>query len=106
VVADTTPGQLRTSGPAPAIRLPLRTGTPVTDLPAWLDVATDEEHREVLIRCEDLTASLEALVGWARRNRADLTGLELGPPSLEDAYLALTADPGQPHTREKELAHD
>jgi hypothetical protein len=31
------------------------------------------------------------LAGWARRSGVDLTGLEVGSPSLEDAYLALTA---------------
>ncbi|HEU5416835.1 MAG TPA: ABC transporter ATP-binding protein [Streptosporangiaceae bacterium] len=105
VVADTTPGQLRASGPPPAIRLPLQPGSPVTDLPAWLDVETDAVRRELVIRCADFTAGLESLVGWARRNRIDLTGLELGPPSLEDAYLALTADPGQPRIAEEELSH-
>ena len=45
----------------------------------------------------DVTADLAMLVGWARENDVDLTGLEVGPPSLEDAYLALT--------REGELSH-
>ena len=45
----------------------------------------------------DVTADLAMLVGWARENNVDLTGLEVGPPSLEDAYLALT--------REGELSH-
>jgi len=36
----------------------------------------------------------------ARENYVDLTGLEVGPPSLEDAYLALTQG-----TREGELSH-
>jgi ABC-2 type transport system ATP-binding protein len=106
VVADTTPDVLRSSGPPAAIRLPVQPDTPVADLPGWLAAETDEADGEVLIRCADLTASLEALTSWARRNRIDLTGLELGPPSLEDAYLALTADPGQPHPRIKELSRD
>jgi ABC-2 type transport system ATP-binding protein len=104
VVADTTPGQLRASGPPPAIRLPLRPGIPVTDLPAWMDVEADDAHGALLIRCADLTASLESLASWARRNQIDLTGLELGPPSLEDAYLALTAE-DQPRIPEEELSH-
>jgi hypothetical protein len=29
-------------------------------------------------------------VAWARSRDADLTGLEVGSPSLEDAYLTLT----------------
>ena len=45
----------------------------------------------------DVTADLAMLVGWARENYVDLTGLEVGPPSLEDAYLSLT--------REGELSH-
>ena len=46
---------------------------------------------------DDLAADLALLVGWARENHVDLTGLEVGPPSLEDAYLTLT--------REGELSH-
>ena len=34
------------------------------------------------------------LTGWARDNHVDLTGLEVGSPSLEDAYLALTSEEG------------
>jgi hypothetical protein len=30
-------------------------------------------------------------VAWARSSAVDLTGLEVGSPSLEDAYLALTS---------------
>jgi len=47
----------------------------------------------------DVTADLAALVGWARQYQLDLTGLEVGPPSLEDAYLALT------HEKEGILHH-
>jgi hypothetical protein len=36
-----------------------------------------------------VAAALGALVCWARRHRLDLTGLDVGPPSLEDAYLAV-----------------
>jgi hypothetical protein len=55
-----------------------------------------------------VTADLDALVGWARRNRADLTGLEVTPPSLEDAYIALTTDPptaGEPAEPQKAASH-
>ena len=38
----------------------------------------------------DLTADLATLVAWARSGDVDLTGLEVGSPSLEDAYLTLT----------------
>ena len=38
-------------------------------------------------------ADLDVLIRWARCHRLDLTGLEVGPPSLEEAYLALTGKP-------------
>ena len=37
------------------------------------------------------------LAGWARENYVDLTGLEVGSPSLEDAYLALTREGAMNH---------
>jgi hypothetical protein len=43
----------------------------------------------VTMPSDDVTADLALLVGWARENDVDLTGLEVGPPSLEEAYLAL-----------------
>jgi hypothetical protein len=41
-----------------------------------------------------VTADLAQLTGWAHDNHVDLTGLEVGSPSLEDAYLALTSEEG------------
>ena len=93
IVADATPGELRAEGTRPTIRLPLTGGAPLGDLPPGLAVHADAGRGELLIRSADVAADLESLVGWARRNRLDLTGLEVGPPSLEEAYLALTAPP-------------
>jgi hypothetical protein len=39
---------------------------------------------------------------WARDNHVDLTGLEVGSPSLEDAYLAIT---GRQAQEEGALSH-
>jgi len=44
-----------------------------------------------------VTADLALLTGWARDNLVDLTGLEVGSPSLEDAYLALTSEGAPNH---------
>ena len=41
-----------------------------------------------------VTGAVALLTGWARENHVDLTGLEVGSPSLEDAYLALTSEEG------------
>jgi hypothetical protein len=48
------------------------------------------DRGELSLPSDDVTADLALLVGWARQNRVDLTGLEVGSPSLEDAYLTLT----------------
>jgi hypothetical protein len=47
---------------------------------------------ELELPSADVTADLALLAGWARENHVDLTGLEVGPPSLEDAYLAFTRE--------------
>jgi ABC-2 type transport system ATP-binding protein len=105
IVADAAPDQLRAYGTVPTIRLPLTSGAPTGDLPPGMAVLADPERGELLIRSADVTADLESLVGWARRNRLDLVGLEVGPPSLEEAYLALTSPPGPPHLVKEEACH-
>jgi hypothetical protein len=74
-VADATPDALRAASARATVHLPAR---------------LHPEQRELLVRTEDVTGTLEELVDWARSNRVDLTGLEVAPPTLEDAYLELT----------------
>ena len=57
--------------------------------PCWPGTWTADE---LTLPSADVTADLALLVGWARDNHVDLTGLEVGSPSLEDAYLALTSE--------------
>ena len=90
LATDATPGQLRARGGTPVIRLPLPPGTGPGDLPAGLARHVDPERGELSLPSADLTADLTELVDWARSSAVDLTGLEVGSPSLEDAYLALT----------------
>jgi ABC-2 type transport system ATP-binding protein len=93
VVADASPEELRIMGGAPVITFRLPPSAPT--LPPAL-----EQHvakNLLTIPSADVTADLAMLVGWARDNYVDLTGLEVGPPSLEDAYLTLT--------HEGELSH-
>ena len=108
VVADATPDQLRARGGVPVIRYRLPPGTPARDLPPVLSRYVDPGRGELSLPSADVTADLDALVGWARRNRADLTGLEVNPPSLEDAYIALTTDlppAGEPADLQKAASH-
>jgi ABC-2 type transport system ATP-binding protein len=87
VVADATPDELRARGGVPVIRFRPPAGSPA--LPPGL-AAGHTEGGELTLPSRDVTADLATLVGWAAANAVDLTGLEVGPPSLEDAYLALT----------------
>jgi ABC-2 type transport system ATP-binding protein len=96
IVADATPDGLRASGGAPVIRYHLPPGVRAGDLPPVLLASLDHERGVVSLPSSDVTGDLEALVIWARRNHVDLTGLEVAPPSLEDVYLALTGEPGEP----------
>jgi ABC-2 type transport system ATP-binding protein len=96
VLADATPDQLRARGGTPVIRFRLPPGTRADDLPPALAHYVEPARGELSLPSADLTADLDALVGWARQNRVDLTGLEISPPSLEDAYLSLTADASLP----------
>jgi ABC-2 type transport system ATP-binding protein len=88
VVADATPDELRAMGGAPVIRYRLPANAPV--LPTVLAPHLDPAKRELTLPSADITADLGVLVTWARDHRVDLTGLEVGSPSLEDAYLSLT----------------
>jgi ABC-2 type transport system ATP-binding protein len=93
VAADATPDELRARGGVPVVTFRLPPSAPA--LPPGL--AQHVGGDVLTMPSADVTADLAMLVGWARENKVDLTGLEVGPPSLEDAYLALT--------REGELSH-
>jgi len=95
VVADAAPDKLRAMGGAPVIRyrIPVpRPGGTAPGLPAGL--AEHVTDGQLTLPSADVTADLALLTGWARDNFVDLTGLEVGPPSLEDAYMALTSEKG------------
>jgi hypothetical protein len=47
----------------------------------------------LVIKADDPAGPLRDLVGWAGQQRLGLSGLEVGPPSLEDAYLAAIGAP-------------
>jgi len=92
LVSDTTPRQLRATGGPSTIRYPLADGA-AGDLPTALADHLDPAGRTIVIRSTDVTGALRELVGWADRQGIDLAGLEIGPPSLEDAYLRTIGEP-------------
>jgi ABC-2 type transport system ATP-binding protein len=98
ILTDTTPDELRTRGGQVIVRYQLPPSVPVTSLPARLANGLDPERAVVNVRTNDVTAVVRDLMSWADAHDLDLSGLEVGPPSLEDAYLALTGD----HARENQ----
>jgi hypothetical protein len=68
----------------------------VEDLPPTLGSHLDGDGRTLIISSSDVTAALRELVGWADSHRLDLSTLEVGPPSLEDAYLTAIGEPLTP----------
>jgi len=106
LVADAGPDELRTRGTLTRIRYPLPPGAAAADLPAELAADVDADHGELLLHTTEVTAALRSLVGWAERHRIELDGLEVGPPSLEDAYLALINQlPGDPAAEQEVPSH-
>jgi ABC-2 type transport system ATP-binding protein len=92
IVADTTPAGLRARGGPATIRCRLGDAA-VADLPATLARHLDGDNHALVVRADDITAPLRDLLGWADRHHLDLAGLEVGPPILEDAYLAAIGEP-------------
>ncbi len=90
IIADATPHELRTRGGASSVRFPLPGPGLAASLPPALAGHVSPDGRALVIRDADVTAALRDLVGWAAAHRLDLTGIEVGPPSLEEAYLAAT----------------
>jgi ABC-2 type transport system ATP-binding protein len=96
VVADTTPDRLRSHGGPATMRYRFAEGAALADLPATLAAHVDRDGRGLVVRSQDITGPLGALLWWADRHHLDLSGLEVGPPSLEDAYLAAIGEPPTP----------
>jgi ABC-2 type transport system ATP-binding protein len=103
LVADARPDELRGRGRLTRVRYPLPPGAPTADLPAALAAGADPDAGELVVHTAEVAATLAALVGWAERHRIDLAGLEVGPPSLEEAYLDLVGAPAD--TKEEVTAH-
>lgn len=93
VVADTTPDELRARGGPATMRYPLADGISLDDLPANLANSVDQDEHALIVRTNDIATAIGDLLRWANRHDLDLAALEVGPPSLEDAYLAAISSP-------------
>ncbi len=87
LVADATPDELRAAAEWTLVRCPLPAGAL---LPDALAAHVDRERNELRARTREPRALLCTLLDWAGAHGLELAGLEVGPPSLETAYLELT----------------
>ncbi len=91
LMADATPAELRASALRSTVRLACPPGRALADLPPAFAPHFDPQRCELVIRTADVTGVLDSLIDWARAHDVCLDRLEVGPPSLEDAYLAIHA---------------
>jgi ABC-2 type transport system ATP-binding protein len=94
IVAEGTPKTLGGRDRMTAtIRFTLPDGLAVRDLPAELrPLAEPGSHGTTCLRTESPLVHVQLLADWALGRATDLPDLELHRPTLEDVYLALTAD--------------
>lgn len=92
VIADATPAALRAQAGGAAVRYPLPAAVDVRGVPSVLRRHLSPHENTIVATGTSATPVLAALVAWARARQLDLSALEVGPPTLEDAYLSLTRD--------------
>ncbi|MBV9820258.1 MAG: ABC transporter ATP-binding protein [Solirubrobacterales bacterium] len=93
IVTDTTPEGMRAQGGPSTIRCRVPTGADTAELADALACHLEPDTGALRISSDDLAGSLRELLAWADRHQLELTGLEVGPPSLEDAYLTAIGQP-------------
>jgi ABC-2 type transport system ATP-binding protein len=104
IIADATPSELRARTGGSTVRFRLPASVDVRDLPVELRRHLDRDGASVVASGDSATPLLAAIVAWARTQQCDLSTLEVGAPTLEDAYLTLTRSQGSPPHR-TEPAH-
>jgi ABC-2 type transport system ATP-binding protein len=94
VVAEGPPGRLGGRDSAPCeIRFFPPAAPAAANLPALPGAEVTRADGEVRIRTRTADATLWALLSWAREHGAELNGLEVVRPSLEQIYLELVREP-------------
>jgi ABC-2 type transport system ATP-binding protein len=91
IVAEGRPASLGGRDVAEAeISFRLPAGAGLGDLPPVGPARPRLDDGRVVLRTEAPTGTLHALTGWALARGAELEGLAVTRPSLEDVYLRLT----------------
>jgi len=98
IAADTTPAMLRAQAGPATIRYALEDPGTARFLPARLAPHLEPDGRTLLIRSTDIPAVLREMADFADARSLSLAGLEVGPPSLEEAYLTVIDSHTEPET--------
>lgn len=86
-----TPEELRARADLPTVvSFDLPAGRELGDLPSFA-VPVDRDGRRVVLRTRAVVPDTGRLTSWAAGAGVDLPDLAVEPPTLEDAYLALTS---------------
>jgi ABC-2 type transport system ATP-binding protein len=94
VIAEGTPATLgRGAAEAAAVAFRVPDGIAVADLPLPDGVRVERRERRLSFRTPTPTRDLAPLLAWAAGRGAELEGLTVSRPSLEDVYLELTEEP-------------
>jgi ABC-2 type transport system ATP-binding protein len=92
IVAEGPPATLAGRDTATAV-VRFRLAGEAVSLPPSLASQVTSDATGYRYRAEDPTRFLHELTGWALDHSAQLEGLDVSRPTLEDVYLELTADP-------------
>jgi ABC-2 type transport system ATP-binding protein len=96
VLADTTPAGLRSQAGPATIRYRTPDDLPGQDLPPSLAPHLNPDTHTLIVPAANPAGPLRDLLSWAEHHRLDLSGVQIGQPSLEDAYLAAIGEPAAP----------
>ena len=87
IVVQGSPTALSAQGEFPTHVTYIRSGDHIPDLPG---VRIDGDHVE--FETKNAVGDLNRLTAWAQEKNEPLTGLQVGPPTLEDIYLEMTQE--------------
>lgn len=96
LIADATPEAVRARAGGLRVRFRLPPGCDAAGIPSQMRRYLDPDQTQVAATGDAAAPLLAAIIDWARTCDVDLSTLEAGPPTLEDAYLALTNATSQP----------
>jgi linearmycin/streptolysin S transport system ATP-binding protein len=90
IACDTVKGLLQTLGGTIVLRVEHVTSNLRSRLSALPDVKLSETPTEIVVRCDDVPATVPRVLAIAKDLDASITGLDIREPNLERVFLHLT----------------